>query len=458
VINKGNTESDLERAVKNAFSTGRQSLKLYFMIGLPTETDEDLEGIAELVLKVKRWAPKIKVTASVSTFVPKSHTPFQWAQQISMEETLRRQDVIRSILKRARVGLKFHSPRLSFLEGVLARGDERLGRVIMKAYYLGARFDGWDDQFRLPIWLEALSSERIDPLEFLSSRPVEGSLPWDFIDSGVRKEFLAKEWDRAHGLESTPDCRTEGCSGCGVCDFKEKRLRFSSTSETKSTEPLNTEPISIRRFRLKYAKLGHMSFIGHQDLIRIYERAFRRSGLELAYSQGFHPHPKLRFSPPVAFGVESHAEFLDFDLINCDKAPETLSTELSKALPEGITPMSFGEISLSEQRLSSKIWRVFYRVYLTEGSDDKFSEKISRFLDSEEFLLSRKKKGKTFEMDLRSRVLDMNYSNGTLSFSCLVKQAGSVHPYEAIAAILGMSREDALKYRVVKTDAIQVEE
>jgi radical SAM-linked protein len=201
-----------------------------------------------------------------------------------------------------------------------------------------------------------------------------------------------------------------------------------------------------------------MSFIGHQDLIRIYERAFRRSGLELAYSQGFHPHPKLRFSPPVAFGVESHAEFLDFDLINCDKAPETLSTELSKALPEGITPMSFGEISLSEQRLSSKIWRVFYRVYLTEGSDDKFSEKISRFLDSEEFLLSRKKKGKTFEMDLRSRVLDMNYSNGTLSFSCLVKQAGSVHPYEAIAAILGMSREDALKYRVVKTDAIQVEE
>ncbi len=321
IINKGNTEDDLERAVKTAFDRGWRAVKLYFMIGLPYETDEDLDGIVGLIRKASKWSKGGRITASVSTFVPKSHTPFQWNEQISIEETIRRQRYIRRYFQKGRTRVKFHDPRVSFLEGVIARGDERLGGVIECAYRKGARFDGWDEHLKFDIWMEAFNEEGINPENFLESRSLEDPLPWHFINSGVAKDFLLQEWARAEAVETTADCRNSACAGCGVCDFEEVLPRLAAPEAPElgmSVEEVcdDAHP-AIRRFRVRYAKLGPMRFLGHHDVIRLFHRAFRRMALRLDYSKGFHPHPRMRFSPPLGLGIESLAEYVDFDLVNC---------------------------------------------------------------------------------------------------------------------------------------------
>jgi len=196
VINKGNTEDDLERAITSAFEQGWNAVKLYFMVGLPFETDDDLEGIVRVVKKAAQWARRGKVTASISTFVPKSHTPFQWAGQISIEETRRRQALIRNHFRGGKVRVKFHEPKISFLEGVFARGDERLSEVIQRAFTKGARFDGWDEHLRFEVWMEAFAECGVQPEAYLEPRSLDKPLPWDMINVGVRGEYLREEWGK----------------------------------------------------------------------------------------------------------------------------------------------------------------------------------------------------------------------------------------------------------------------
>lgn len=225
VINKGVTEQDLMSAVAAAYSAGWQSVKLYFMIGLPTETIDDLDGIAllaGLVLKkgeeigVKR--NRLKVTVSVSSFVPKSHTPFQWEPQNTIEEIRNKQFYLRSLLKDRRITLKWHDPEVSFLEGVLARGDRRLSDVIERAWKLGSRFDGWSECFDYQRWDKAFKDVGIDPHWYAYRRyQYSDVLPWDHIEAGLSREFLIRENEQAVNALPTPDCRVDVCPDCGIC-------------------------------------------------------------------------------------------------------------------------------------------------------------------------------------------------------------------------------------------------
>jgi radical SAM family uncharacterized protein len=224
VINKGVTEQDLEEAVSAAFRAGWSTIKLYFMIGLPTETDDDVRGIAELAQKVSNIYKKIKgrggakVTVSVSSFVPKPHTAFQWYGQIPIEEIRRRQNYLRSLIRDRSITLNWHDADTSFLEGVFARGDRRLGKVLISAWRRGARFDGWSEHFRLSTWLEAFADEGLDPSFYANrERDKDEVLPWDHLSAGVDKSFLQREYDQAVAGAFTPDCRRDTCSACGVC-------------------------------------------------------------------------------------------------------------------------------------------------------------------------------------------------------------------------------------------------
>lgn len=221
VINKGVTEADLFSATGAALRSGWSSIKLYFMIGLPTETDEDVVAIAELarrVLNLARTPGRTKVTVSVSTFVPKPHTAFQWFSQISSEEMERRQRLLRNALKDRRISFNWHDPQISKLEGVFARGDRRLGKTLLAAWQKGARFDGWSEYFRPDIWAEAFISSELEP-EFYTvrHRALTEKLPWDHLSSGVDRNWLVSEWNRSQAGELTGDCRRGGCSACGVC-------------------------------------------------------------------------------------------------------------------------------------------------------------------------------------------------------------------------------------------------
>ena len=221
VINKNVTEEDLLGAVEAAFQFGWRRVKLYFMIGLPTETDEDIRGIAHLAQEVrwigKRMGFRPTVNISVASFVPKPHTPFQWRAQDSIEEIERKQEVLKQALKGKHAELSWHDARTSQLEAVLARGDRRLGKVILLAWRNGCRFDAWHEEFDYSKWMEAFEQAGLDPALYANrERAYDEVLPWDHIDCGESKEFLIREDKLAEAGEITPDCRLGKCNACGV--------------------------------------------------------------------------------------------------------------------------------------------------------------------------------------------------------------------------------------------------
>ena len=225
VINKGVTEENLINAVSAAFSKGWSGVKLYFMIGLPTETDEDIIGIAELAQKVVNCYKEVngkrgaRVTVSVSSFVPKPHTPFQWFAQNSNDEINRKQQLLKEHIKDRSISYKYHDAKTSYMEGVFARGDRRLSKVILEAWKQGAKFDGWSDFFNYDNWMAALDKCNIDPDFYVTrERDFTEKLPWDHINSGATKKFLVTEYEKAVAEKFTVDCRRDTCSACGVCN------------------------------------------------------------------------------------------------------------------------------------------------------------------------------------------------------------------------------------------------
>ena len=229
VINKNVLEEDLLRTSHIAFEGGYNRIKLYFMIGLPTETEEDVKGIAELAQKVIdvfysipkeiRKGRSVTVTVSTSSFVPKPFTPFQWEPQNRIETLIEKQKLLKDSIKTKSISYNWHQSHVSFLEAVFAKGDRRLGNVLIAAQQKGCKFDGWDEHFSYEKWLEAFKDCGVDP-EFYAYRKIDHSeiLPWDHIDIGVRKEYLMKEHDRAYEGVTTPSCR-EKCMGCGAASF-----------------------------------------------------------------------------------------------------------------------------------------------------------------------------------------------------------------------------------------------
>jgi radical SAM superfamily enzyme YgiQ (UPF0313 family) len=228
VINKKVDEEDLLSAAEAAYANGWQRIKLYFMIGLPTETDADVHAIVDLVQAVmaigrSHHGRKAKVSVTVSTLVPKPHTPFQWQPLIDDATLQRRQQILKKGLRGRNIRFSYHDPRVTLLEAAIARGDRRMGRVIERSWRLGARFDAWDEQLEWEAWLDAFAVEGIDPAhEVHRGRGKEEALPWDHISCGVSKAYLWAEFERAVRGERTRDCR-EGCTHCGARELLDCR-------------------------------------------------------------------------------------------------------------------------------------------------------------------------------------------------------------------------------------------
>jgi radical SAM superfamily enzyme YgiQ (UPF0313 family) len=230
VINKGVTDENLIESVCMAVAGGWGSVKLYFMLGLPTETMEDVEAIADLAFRVMEACrgmtdgtafKSLKITMSASAFVPKPFTPFQWEPQDTMAAMHEKQQLLREKLRKAsrRIELNWHDNETSFLEAVLARGDRRLGPVILDAWRAGCRFDSWREHFRFDLWMRAMAGRGVDPSWYANRRrPVDEVLPWDHVDIGVSRAFLEQEMEKARGAELTRNC-ANGCAGCGAVSY-----------------------------------------------------------------------------------------------------------------------------------------------------------------------------------------------------------------------------------------------
>ncbi len=388
VVNKNVTEAHIEESSRRVFSRGWHRLKLYFMIGLPTEEDDDVRGIVETglrMLKVGRGlvGQRAEVTVSVSSHVPKPHTPLQWAAQDSFDEIERKQAILRQTARTDRgLRLKHHHSGISFVEGVLARGDRRLAPVIEAVWRAGARFDGWDECFDLERWKLALAAAGLDAGAYLGTRPVTARLPWDHLDVGLEEGFLLGEYRKALKGRASPPCgkvagmlihhtnltdaepdkRRLVCYDCGVaCDLSKMRgdrlvaLRaLGATARPASrevpagaaaelvdvsergggspaeqggasrAEGQRAERVRLNghhgagaaysTYRIRFAKVGRVAFLGHLDLVRLIARTLRRADLPLAMTRGFSPKPRLVFGPALGLGVPSLGELMDVDL------------------------------------------------------------------------------------------------------------------------------------------------
>ena len=457
VINKGITEEALLRDAHSAFSAGWRLIKLYFMIGLPTETMDDINEIVELSRRVKyegKLCGKMgEVNVAVSSFVPKAHTPFQWEEQISYEEILTKQEFLRNELKRRRLNFKWHDAPLSVIEGVFARGDRRLGKVLVEAINLGCRFDSWGDHFSFSAWQKAFSKTGIDPRFYLRKRETDETLPWDHLDCGVSKEFLLTELRKSINREYTPDCREGVCSGCGVCDFEEIRNRLADSGKREKVVPVQTpEPSSTPeeslRVRIRYSKTGAMMLLSHLELITLFTRAVKRAEIPVKYSQGFHPHPKFSFATALSVGVESFAEYLDLE-VSAESGPDIIKEQLNASLPEGIAVIEAWTVPAKAPSLSTISERVRYRVTLPESMNIDLEGPAAVFLSSDSHPFKRVKKSGVQEYDLRHELQALHVEGRALEM-----EIGRGKPLEFVSAMTGVPITELSDCRIEKLEVI----
>ncbi len=457
VINKNISEKDIFDTVYDAFNLGWQVIKLYFMIGLPTETDEDIQAIIALADSLgKIRAPKGrkgKINVSVGTFIPKPHTPFQWASQISLAKSKDIMYEIQDELKRMpAIQFKWQKPEVSLLEGLWARGDRRLSSLLVTAYKKGCKFDGWSDKFQYYLWEEAFSEEGTD-VDFYTTRArdIAEPLPWDHIDIRVSKAFLQEEWNKALSANLTEDCRNGDCHGCGVCDFEAIEPRLSGNRiQNSGFRILNSETSShsFKKLRVMYSKQGNAKYFGHLEMMKIFLRAIRRVGIQVKFSEGFHPMPKVSFEDPLPIGMESLNETM-FLTVPENIHPQKIVEGLNRQLPEGLAvhdcqpALTKTDISLPKS--------VEYQITLK--NEAVFDEKrLKAFTDSSDFIITRVNyKGNVKDTDLKEMVLKTDISDADKLKLTLKSEPGkSIRPAEVIKEIFKLSDEEIKLSDIVK--------
>jgi radical SAM-linked protein len=452
VINKGITEADLLETAFNVYRAGWRSIKLYFMIGLPGETADDVAQIAGLARQVKDQAKRSgnpgEVNVSVSNFVPKAHTPFQWEPQISTAEILESQYLLHTELKKRKLRLKWHDAPLSFMEGVFARGDRRLAPVIARAVELGCRFDGWGEHFSQERWLQAFADCAIQPEWYLRRRELDEVLPWDHLDCGVTRDYLLKERELALSEAATEDCRFGKCGACGVCDFAAVSNKLSAADAVvpvrEERAPCDVKPA---RMRLRFAKSGAMRYLSHLELITVFTRAVSRGAVPILFSQGFHPHPRFSFATATSVGVESTAEYMDMFVAAGIPAGEVLQ-RLNGVLPEGLMILEAEQVDVKSPSLSMLIDKTRYRISFEGTGPEQLAERCVQFMAHTGFVIQRKKKGEIQTIDLRGEVASLS---ATASSIDLV--AGRGKPVEFARAIMG---NDALQGDDIRVEKLEV--
>jgi radical SAM family uncharacterized protein/radical SAM-linked protein len=442
VINKNHTEEELLHSVDTAAREGYTGAKLYFMCGLPGETDEDLVAIIDLAQKAWKRARAagnrgFRVTASVSPHVPKPHTPFAWAEQVSTDELNRRLGVLRRAAHGRPVALKYRDAETSLLEGVFTRGDRRLGLAVEEAFRRGCRFDAWSEHLRFDTWMEVFRDLGMDPERPLVERSTDLDQPWDVVQSPVTRKFLVREKLRADRAAITDDCRLEDvCFSCGVSECPQRPWvkqphapldltrahaavpapTFGRRARTHGRPSPGSGLGTATRFRIVFEKGSEMRFISHLDLMRTWERTLRRSGLPLAYTQGHHPHLKMSFGPPLPLGYRSRAEVFDLELTQPPAVD--LAERLNECLPEGLRVTGFRPILFKTPSLMSQLEGASYRVrfprtFLAEaglspaGFRRELETRAAELLAREHLLVRRTSEAQTREFDARPSIVSL---------------------------------------------------
>ncbi len=468
VINKNIAEEDLLTAVRTAFAGGWNRLKLYFMLGLPSETKEDVEGIAKLSHKLIALYSELSqgkkmrkplITVSTAMFIPKAFTPFQWTKQADLSLMAERQKYLASLLCSKVISYQWHDFGSSVIEAVLSRGDRRLAAVIEAVWAKGAFREGWREGFSFSRWQEALAAQELDISFYTGNWQREDILPWDHIDIGVDKDFLWREYEKALAGETSPECREE-CSfcgaesyGCGVC-FDQPQAEAGKAIAPKDPslakikkEALKQESI---RLRLTYQREGTWAWLGHLDMMRSLERLFRRAKLPLVWSGGFNPRPAIVFALPAGVGVELASDILELDLYPDGDSPEDVRQRLNQAAAPGLR---FTQAEIVEKEKTSLMAKVKAAIYSFEADD--IGEKIKEiFAGSDPLLVLKHGKGGEREIDIRPLLLKLlSLSKDKATIAVRAGSEANLRPdlfLQALCKKTGYPKEAALAARIIR--------
>ena len=422
VINKWIPDEELLDMSSQAYARGWDHVKLYFMIGLPTERDDDILAIADLCRRTvqagRAHNRSASVRTGVSTFVPKPFTPFQWAAQIDMYETDRKQRLLGDQFKTMK-GVKFgrHHPEETFLEGLVSRSDRRAADLIEAAFRNGARFDAWSEHLDMSAWNAAIESTSFDVKDALRERAIDERLPWDHIDIHMPKSWFAEDWQRATELKHAQDCRHSKCHKCGVIDVLRPlcahmlRDNIAGAKEeknwTRTPVPEVPPATAVQKLRFHIGRVGDTRFLSHLEMQSAWVRTLRRARVAMVYSLGFHPLPKIAFSSALAVGEESAAEFLDV-VVERAEDPVAVCERVRKTAPPGFLVYSASVIDLRAPALMGVIDAADYEL---EGATD-VRDRIEVVLQSERIVVERKSKSASGKIDLDIRPMIRSLSQG----------------------------------------------
>jgi radical SAM family uncharacterized protein/radical SAM-linked protein len=467
VINKGTSERDILFGAENAFRQGWEMLKLYFMIGLPTETDEDIQGILDLAHKILKLGRQhagraARITVSASSFIPKPHTPFQWLPMEAPEVLREKQSRIRSGLRNTSFHFKWHDVEISWLEGIFAKGDRTLGRTLLRAWERGCRYDGWTEQFRYRDWVEALNESQVDPHRFLYQRlTTDARHPWAHIDSGVSDRYLAKELELSLASVPTDTCGIDKCYGCG--SFARQCLsgelvpgRMEEKLEIEPPRPIPPPPPPPPRFRYRarYHKLGRMKYLSHLELSRTMIRAFRRAEIPLSYTEGFHPMPRFAFASALAVGVESQGEYVDFETTR-PMDDRMIGGRINSSLPSGLGLEEVVPVESGAPGLGDLVNAARYTARLEACGPSLAQELAGKLRGATEIKVMRERKGRSEELDILPSIHRIDArEDGTVEMVLRLGGSGNARPDDVLRGLFG----PGTTARIVRQDLLVMRE
>ena len=463
VINKPIELEDIYDVLDIILPLGWKRIKLYYMIGLPFETDEDMFEMSEMINSIGQYSRRygnISINISISPFNPKPHTPFQWAKQASLKELNHRVSILTKNVNRKNIRLNWRDPEVSVLEAIFSRGDRKLCKAIIEAFKRGAKFDAWAENMDFDLWKKVFKSLKIDVDEYLGAKDIDDSLPWDTIDIGVAKEYLVTEWEKAQKEVFTEPCR-EKCTLCGIekkynCNnLLTKKTISKGFGEIIEQPALGHDakpvPKAYIRYRIKYRRLRASRFISQRNFITLLERSINKNNLQVEYSKGYHPLPVFSFGHPLSFGVLSDCEYID---IGFKKDYSGNISEDMKKLFSNIT--EYVDAVEIKDKVLHPMHFIDYNEYLIEipdGAAEYFTEMIIKFRAKKKLEFERKHKKKFRIIDLVLYTKKLEFDGDNIIVGIRFIEGKSVKLSEVFEHVFKISNEDYYKYSIIKIDS-----
>jgi len=451
VVNKNISEDDLFSSVKIALENNYRTLKFYFMIGLPTETDEDIIGIIDLIKRISSMSRdygRKNIHVSISTFIPKPMTPFQWEKQLTPEEAERKIGILREGLKSYKIKLMTNDPYESLIESIVSRGDDKLNMVIYDVWKNGGKFGAWSEKLNKDLWLDALKKYNIDPIKYTAEKDVNDLLPWDFIDFGFMDNFLISERNKAYEIVNTIDCR-KGCYYCGVCNKDLKMLQNNTNivNDEKKTKLVVDDKNQITNekewiVRLKFEKAGLIKYITHHDLFRIFQRTINMLNLPVKYSEGFNRRPKISFGFPIPMSYSALEEFVDIIFF---EEVSNIKNKFNEVMPAGLKILSQEQIERKTQSIMIATEKIVYKVkFYSEVNIEELKEKYYKLSENDNLKIIRKNKKRVKEIDLNRFIENLEFGENYIIITYKVVNSQTARVLELLELLF---EEDIPKFQ-----------